>query len=134
MFHVFDVVDIFPRWKGELPFVKELWRAIRPDKLTAMYLNIWRPGVTAKDTAGDVLPLEDMRPLRQYTHLKELTIVGMLDSYQPMIWEAVWAMRKLISLQLRMALEPVLRRGNEWPFIQNRWKMRKLEEVGRGYQ
>ncbi|KAI9715286.1 MAG: hypothetical protein M1812_006097 [Candelaria pacifica] len=119
-------------WRGELPFVKEMWRAIRPSKLETMYLDIWRPGVTRDGTPGDVLLLEDMRPLREYVHVKDLTIIGMLDSYQPMIWEAVWAM-KVIRLDLRMALEPVLRRGNEWPFIQNRWKMRKLEEVGRGY-
>ncbi|KAI9706664.1 MAG: hypothetical protein M1836_003673 [Candelina mexicana] len=121
-------------WKGELPFAREMWRAIRPGKLKAMYLDLWRPGVTRDETAGDILPIEDMRPLRQYVHVKDLSIVGMLDSYQPMIWEAAWVMKKLVRLDLRMALEPVLRRGNEWPFIQNRWKMRKLEEVGRGYQ
>ncbi|KAI9775943.1 MAG: hypothetical protein M1835_005660 [Candelina submexicana] len=131
--HSYVETNISFRWKGELPFTKEMWRAIRPGKLKAMYLDLWRPGVTRDEIAGDVLPFEDLRPLRQYVHVKDLSIVGMLDSYQPMIWEAAWVMKKLARLDLRMALEPVLRRGNEWPFIQNRWKMKKLEEVGRGY-
>lgn len=99
-----------------------------------MSIDVLGAGVTADPKPGDVLDLEDLRPLRKYIHVTDLTITGMLDSYQPMIWEAVWAMKDIKRLELRMALEPALRRGYDWPFIKEGWEMGKLSDVGNGYQ
>ncbi|KAI9810192.1 MAG: hypothetical protein M1827_006638 [Pycnora praestabilis] len=121
-------------WKTELPFANEMWAAMNTEKLTNLFIDLFRPGVQRGDTDGDVFPLEHLVPLRTFTKLKNLTLVGMLDSYQSKIWEAVWLMPDIEGLDLRMAIEPVLRRGyEEWPFIQNAWFMRKPEDVRRGY-
>ncbi|SLM34749.1 hypothetical protein LPUS_03685 [Lasallia pustulata] len=70
-----------------------------------------------------------------FRQLRTLKIVGMLDSYQTHIWEAVWLCPQLEVLTLEMCLEPSIRstRNREWPTIQGNWKMKKLGEVEKKY-
>ena len=49
-----------------------------------------------------LLPTHDLSPLCLFRNLTTLTIIGMCESYQPVIWEAVWLMTHLKDLDLRM--------------------------------
>lgn len=104
--------------------------------LQHMELNLIRPGVLAEPTENDTFLLEDLTPLVHFSQLRTLKIVGMLDSYQTRIWEAVWLCPHLEALTLEMCLEPSIRRtrSREWPTIRGDWKIRSLGEVERKYQ
>ncbi|OQE27013.1 hypothetical protein PENFLA_c006G07250 [Penicillium flavigenum] len=51
-----------------------------------------------------LLTLEQMRPLTQFRNLRVLKLVGMMKSYQPVIWQVVWLNPRLITLDLEMAV------------------------------
>lgn len=118
-----------------LPSAKELL-LFMPRTLKHMDLDLFRPGVSAEPTENDTFPLRDLMPLVQFRQLRTLTIVGMLDSYQPCIWETVWLCPHLEVLTLEMCLEPSIRKtkSREWPTIHGDWKMQNLSEVKRGYR
>lgn len=99
-------------------------------------LDLIRPGVLPEPTENDTFPSSDLTPLMHFRQLRTLKIVGMLDSYQTHIWEAVWLCPQLEVLTLEMCLEPSIRstRNREWPTIQGNWKMKKLGEVEKKYQ
>ncbi|CAG7936530.1 unnamed protein product [Penicillium nalgiovense] len=51
-----------------------------------------------------LLTLEQMRPLTQFRNLRVLKLVGMMKSYQPVIWQVVWLNPQLVTLELEMAV------------------------------
>ncbi|KAJ6185217.1 hypothetical protein N7519_006518 [Penicillium mononematosum] len=73
-----------------------------------------------------LLTLEQMRPLTQFRNLRVLKLVGMMKSYQPVIWQVVWLNPRLVTLELEMAVgldieNPVGPSG--WKPITNGWVM-----------
>ena len=117
------------------PFTKGMWHCM-PHTLQHIELDLIRPGVLPEPTKNDAFPSRDLTPLMQFRQLRTLKIVGMLDSYQTHIWEAVWLCPQLEVLTLEMCLEPSIRstRNREWPTIQGNWKMKNLGEVEKKYQ
>lgn len=73
----------------------------------------------------DILELE---PLCQFRGLRALKITGMLQSYQPYIWQAAWLNLELEELCLEMALEPTIDSAGhaaQWRPICDGWEMDK---------
>lgn len=78
------------------------------------------------DDDMDCLSLSELEPLCQFRNLRSLKLVGMMQSYQPYIWQAVWLNVNLIELELGMALEPEIlsrTRYAQWNLIQEGWTM-----------
>jgi len=70
--------------------------------------------------------LVEMEPLCQFRNLRSLKIVGMMQSYQPYIWQAAWLNLDLDELELGMVLKPEITsvaHGGQWKLIQEGWKM-----------
>ncbi|KAI9840937.1 MAG: hypothetical protein M1837_001116 [Sclerophora amabilis] len=122
-------------WTTNLPFAKEIWPAISTKPLTTIFLDIFRTGVGEDEQSGDVFPMADLRPLKTFTQLQDVGVVGMTETYQTAVWDAVWALPDLKRLQLKMVCEPVLRSSNarKWPFIQGTWSM-KHHNVNSNYR
>ncbi|KAG0152927.1 hypothetical protein PDIDSM_1886 [Penicillium digitatum] len=63
---------------------------------------------SAKKQEGEIrifiLTLEQVRPLLEFRSLRVLRLVGMMKSYQPIIWQAVWLNPQLTTLELEMAV------------------------------
>jgi hypothetical protein len=118
-----------------LPFTKALWPAISTPTITSLFVDLFKAGMGEGDGNG-AFPPEDLVPLRRLTALKSLTIVGMTQSYQKQIWEALWLIPSIKHLDLRMITEPALRRDRDenWEFIKGSWKIRRLDEVILTYQ
>lgn len=123
-------------WKSELPFVKEIWPSLPVETLTTLSINMYRTGLRSGSYQDDLLPRRGLYPLRRFVNLRELSLSGMVDSYQKMIWEAVWSIPGLKKLELKMVLEPILRRKHvhEWPFIEDEWRPRDLDDVMKRYR
>ncbi|CAG8894138.1 unnamed protein product [Penicillium egyptiacum] len=73
-----------------------------------------------------ILTLEQMWPLTEFRNLRVLKLVGMMKSYQPVIWQAVWLNPQLVTLELEMAVgldieNPVGPSG--WKPIKKGWVM-----------
>ncbi|KAJ5270054.1 hypothetical protein N7505_005812 [Penicillium chrysogenum] len=73
-----------------------------------------------------LLTLEQMHPLTQFRNLRVLKLVGMMKSYQPVIWQVVWLNPRLVTLELEMAVgldieKPVGPSG--WKPITKGWVM-----------
>lgn len=123
-------------WYTWLPFSKELWAALPVDTLSTLHINLFRPAHESASDDVDHSMLVDMHQLRKFRKLQHLSLVGMLDSYQTKIWEAVWGFPDLGTLELKMSLEPNVRSTHEkdWPMIQGDWKMREPGQVPKSYQ
>jgi hypothetical protein len=78
-----------------------------------------------EDEESDVFPLNDMRSLCDFRHLRSLQLNGMLQSYQKYIWQTCWLNPGLEELTLEMALEPGIHDpySQHWPVIEGDWKM-----------
>ncbi|KAB8236478.1 uncharacterized protein BDW43DRAFT_267041 [Aspergillus alliaceus] len=78
------------------------------------------------------LPTIELAPLTHFRNLRSLKLVGMMNPYQPTIWQTAWLNPHLEDLELGMALPPSLRRPyvSQWPVIRGGWKlsMGKYEE------
>ncbi|KAH0543118.1 hypothetical protein FGG08_002544 [Glutinoglossum americanum] len=118
-------------WKSELPFTKALWPAMSAATITHVFIDLFKAGVGGGGEENDAFPPEDLVPLRTLTALQSLTLVGMIDSYQKQIWEALWLIPSMKHLDLRMITEPSLRRDRDekWEFIKGSWKIRRFDEV-----
>lgn len=73
-----------------------------------------------------ILTLEQVRPLLEFCNLRVLKLVGMMKSYQPIIWQTVWLNPQLTTLELEMAVgldinKPVGPSG--WAPIKKGWVM-----------
>jgi hypothetical protein len=60
-----------------------------------------------RDPKG-VFPFKELAPLKTFQNLHYLQLNGMMRSYQPLIWAACWVNKKLTTVRLEMALEPVI--------------------------
>ncbi|KGO69838.1 hypothetical protein PITC_043010 [Penicillium italicum] len=79
-----------------------------------------------KEIKITILTLEQVRPLLEFRNLRVLKLVGMMKSYQPIIWQAVWLNHQLTTLELEMAVgldinKPVGPSG--WVPIKKGWVM-----------
>ncbi|KAH0557178.1 hypothetical protein GP486_005029 [Trichoglossum hirsutum] len=121
-------------WKSELPFTKALWPGMPTATITIVFIDIFRAGAGDDDETGAFLP-EDLVPLRTLAALRSLTVVGMTESYQKQIWEALWLIPGVRHLDLRMTTEPALRRDRDekWEYIEGPWKIKKFDEVALTY-
>ncbi|KAI9882448.1 MAG: hypothetical protein M1823_005798, partial [Watsoniomyces obsoletus] len=119
-------------WISELPFSPAVWITVNPETLRSLELDLARPGLRPDDEPASAFSSRGLSELHSLRNLRSLIISGMQQSYQRPIWEGVWCMPFLETLDLRMALEPALRRGisDHWPYIKGSWRMRDPQEVG----
>lgn len=100
------------------------WDSLPRDKET-LGLDLFWPCRPNMDETN-CLSVKEIKPLCQFRNLRSLKIVGMLQSYQTYIWQAVWLNMNLDELELGMALEPVVANPTysmEWQRIQHGWKI-----------
>lgn len=97
--------------------------------LDVLCLDLFWPIKERASLDNDMIRVEELRPLSTFRNLRVLKITGMMQSYQTMIWQAVWLNTELEELDLEMALEPCIRRNfnGDWPVISANWKM--MEKV-----
>lgn len=102
------------------------WDSIPRNRAT-LGLDLFWPCMDDNDDDDmDCLSLSELEPLCQFRNLRSLKLVGMMQSYQPYIWQAVWLNVNLIELELGMALEPEIlsrTRYAQWNLIQEGWTM-----------
>jgi hypothetical protein len=111
-------------------FRPSLWRSLERNRST-LNLDLFRPlncdpaHDDEEDKESDVFPLNDMRPLCNFRHLRSLQLYGMLRSYQKYIWQACWLNPALEELTLEMALKPSIREpySQHCSVIEGDWKM-----------
>ncbi|KAJ6121300.1 hypothetical protein N7512_003765, partial [Penicillium capsulatum] len=92
---------------------------------TILGLDLFKPCHPDREEV-DYLNIMEIKPLCQFRRLRSLKIVGMLQSYQTYIWQAVWLNMNLDELELGMAMEPVVANQTfsmEWQPIQHGWAM-----------
>jgi hypothetical protein len=78
-------------WISDLPFMDIVWRAL-PRTLTKLIVDLSRPvEVDRKNPLHKwYMCQETMKPLIEFTKLRELRIFGMRESLQATIWETVF--------------------------------------------
>jgi hypothetical protein len=121
-------------------FRPNLWRHLERDRSTLNLDLFWplKPGTAhddSEDEEFDVFPLDDMRPLCDFHHLRSLQLNGMLRSYQKYIWRTCWLNPALEELTLEMALEPTMHDPyrQHCPVIEGDWKMTREGEGSMEY-
>jgi hypothetical protein len=121
-------------------FRPNLWRHLERDRSTLNLDLFWplKPGTAhddSEDEEFDVFPLDDMRPLCDFHHLRSLQLNGMLRSYQKYIWRTCWLNPALEELTLEMALEPTMHDPyrQHCPVIEGDWKMKREGEGSMEY-
>lgn len=91
-----------------------VWDAL-PKSLTKLIIDISRPiGVDQHDSKRNkYISQEGMKSLVEFTKLRELRIFGMRDTFQSVIWEAVFRNeaddKGMHVLDLQMAEKPLVR-------------------------
>jgi hypothetical protein len=91
-----------------------IWSAL-PTTVTKLVLDVGYPIKLDADDSNRLIYLnqESMKPLINYTKLKELRIFGMRDTYQSTIWETVYRNEaeegSMRVLELQMAAPPLVR-------------------------
>lgn len=121
-------------------FRPNLWRHLERDRSTLNLDLFWplKPGAAHDDNEDeefDVFPIDDMRPLCDFHHLRSLQLNGMLRSYQKYIWRTCWLNPALEELTLEMALEPTMHDPyrQHCPVIEGDWKMTREGEGSMEY-
>ncbi|KAJ9661118.1 hypothetical protein H2201_006669 [Coniosporium apollinis] len=115
-------------WTTTLPFSASLWPAL-PQTLHNLTLDIslpYRPDSINITHSSPFFAQDDLKSLCSFTELRSLGIYGMMESFQPTIWETVWRNPNLYTLDLRMALEPIVRASDqhgEWLCIDEGWSV-----------
>ena len=111
-------------------FRPNFWRHLERNRSTLNLDLFWplKPDPAhgdKEDEESDVFPLNDMRPLCDFRHLRSLQLNGMLQSYQKYIWQTCWLNSALEELTLEMALEPSIHDpySQHCPLIEGDWKM-----------
>ena len=119
-----------------MPFEKEIWSYLPTHTITTLMIDVFRPGLRGDRYGGDVLPVADLYPLKGFKKLQSLCLRGMVESYQEVIWEAVWGMPDLKYLDLKVMVEPGVRSTHliHWPYIEGDWKVKELEEISTGHR
>jgi hypothetical protein len=108
-------------------FRPNFWRHLERNRSTLNLDLFWplKPDPDEEDEESDVFPLNDMRPLCDFRHLRSLQLNGMLQSYQKYIWQTCWLNPGLEELTLEMALEPSIHDpySQHCRVIEGDWKM-----------
>lgn len=99
------------------------WRNLDKEREELSLDLFWSDTRRENPFRPDIMPIEDLRPLSNFRNLRFLKLTGMLQSYQPFIWQAVWLNPALEDLHLEMALEPCIRQAfaASWPKIRGSW-------------
>jgi hypothetical protein len=121
-------------------FRPNLWRHLERDRST-LNLDLFWPLKTdqalddKEDEDFDIFPLDDMRPLCEFRHLRSLQLNGMLQSYQKHIWTTCWLNPALEELTLGMALEPTIHDpySQHCRAVDSEWEMKSEEEGSKEY-
>jgi len=121
-------------------FRPNLWRRLERNRSTLNLDLFWplKPDPAHDDNEDegfDVFPLDDMRPLCDFRHLRSLQLNGMLRSYQKYIWQTCWLNPALEELILEMALEPTMHDpySQHCPVIEGDWRMTREGEGSMEY-
>lgn len=155
--------DLGGRGRPIMHFRPNLWRHLERDRSTLNIDLFWplKTTVTADSLSGqtyrysssqiapplddkqrdiadddsDIFPLEDLRPLCEFRHLRSLKLNTMLRSYQKYIWQACWLNPGLEDLTLEMALAPDINNSYRhlYATIGFDWKMRSEEDGSEYY-
>ena len=111
-------------------FRPNFWRHLERNRSTLNLDLFWplKPDPAyddEEDEESDIFPLNDMRPLCDFHHLRSLQLNGMLQSYQKYIWQTCWLNPGLEELTLEMALEPSIHDpySQHYTVIEGDWKM-----------
>jgi hypothetical protein len=121
-------------------FQPNLWRHLERDRST-LNLDLFWPLKTdqahddKQDEDFDIFPLDEMRFLCEFRHLRSLQLNGMLQSYQKYIWTTCWLNPALEELTLEMALEPTIHDpySQHCRAIEGEWQMKNEEEGSTEY-
>ncbi|KAI1975438.1 hypothetical protein LOZ12_000917 [Ophidiomyces ophidiicola] len=81
------------------------WRHLDAER-DNVYLDLFWSSHKENPFRPEIMPIVELAPLSNFRHLRILKLTGMLQSYQPYIWQAVWLNQNLEELHLEMALEP----------------------------
>ena len=121
----------------------DLWKTIERDR-TDLVIDLFQPvniedHITASkqdetsskeklkpsDSDSSILPPSSLQPLLQFRQLHHLTLTGMLESYQPLIWATCWLQPFLKTVHLEMALPPFFNLDTDHPhhFIDTTWAL-----------
>jgi hypothetical protein len=121
-------------------FRPNLWRHLERNRSTLNLDLFWplKPDPAHDDNEDeefDVFPLDDMRPLCDFRHLRSLQLNGMILSYQKYIWQTCWLNPALEELILEMALEPTMHDpyNQHCLVIEGDWKMTREGEGSMEY-
>ncbi|KAJ5273780.1 hypothetical protein N7478_008905 [Penicillium angulare] len=104
----------------------EYWSSLSRTKKTLGLDLFWRCPPDSTQSGYYCLDLLELRPLCEFRNLRSLKLVGMMQSYQSYIWQAVWLMLELDELELGMSLEPdIVNRIYEprWKVIDEGWTL-----------
>ncbi|KAI1936432.1 hypothetical protein LOZ04_001240 [Ophidiomyces ophidiicola] len=98
------------------------WRHLDAER-DNVYLDLFWSSHKENPFRPEIMPIVELAPLSNFRHLRILKLTGMLQSYQPYIWQAVWLNQNLEELHLEMALEPCIRQTfcASWPKIRGNW-------------
>ncbi|KAF2691997.1 hypothetical protein K458DRAFT_438286 [Lentithecium fluviatile CBS 122367] len=101
-------------WMSELPFMEMVWEVL-PKTLTKLIIDVGRPVRVDQHNPyhKKYISQESMKPLVEFNKLRELRIFGMRDTFQSIIWEAVFRNeaddKGMHVLDLQMAEKPLVR-------------------------
>ncbi|CAA9965261.1 hypothetical protein PTMSG1_08620 [Pyrenophora teres f. maculata] len=105
-------------WISGLPFMPVIWEKL-PTSLTKLVLDLGQPVKVHHDVQHDqvieynsYIASNEMKPLVQYTQLKELRLLRMQDSMQSLVWETIFrntSENGMRVVDLQMAAAPLVR-------------------------
>jgi hypothetical protein len=107
-------------WISGLPFTAALWKKL-PTTLEKLVLDLGQPVRLTKLYGGDVskswITTSEMKPLQCMTSLQELRLLRMHDSFQVVVWDAVYRNTsttgmRVVDLQMKWA--PIVRGRDDW--------------------
>ncbi|KAF1958592.1 hypothetical protein CC80DRAFT_502542 [Byssothecium circinans] len=102
-------------WISELPFMSTIFDLL-PKTLAKLIVDVSQPIKVSSDSRPMYITQDDMKPLLDFTNLRELRVFGMRDSFQAIVWETVFRNGRKHSmdvLDLRMASPPLVRK-DDW--------------------
>ncbi|KAH5270076.1 hypothetical protein HBI71_064910 [Parastagonospora nodorum] len=105
-------------WISGLPFTAAVWKML-PTELIKLVIDVGEPVRLEQD--GDFLyrsyiTPDEMQLLQEQVKLKELRLLNVHNSFQPLVWEAVFRNTSaggMRVLDIQMAVAPIVR-SEEW--------------------
>jgi hypothetical protein len=125
-------------WISDLPFMDIVWKAL-PRTLTKLIIDVSQPvEVDRKNPLHKrYMGQEAMKPLIEFTKLRELRIFGMRETFQATIWETVFRNeaeeKGMHVLDLQMVDKPLVRQKH-WVKAEDVQGLKVVNEDGQMYR